>query len=71
MGATRREGVVGGDLACFDAPNLYVLGSAVFPTSGQANPTLSIVALAARLAETLAAVPVAASLTRPLANAHA
>jgi len=69
MGANRREGVVDGDLACFDAPNLFVLGSAVFPTSGQANPTLSIVAFAARLAEKLAAV--ASPVTRPKASVHA
>lgn len=30
--------------------NLYVAGSAVFSTSGWANPTLTIVALAHRLA---------------------
>jgi len=71
MGSHRREGVVDGDLACFDAPNLYVLGSAAFPTSGQANPTLSIVAFAARLAEKLAAAPTLPSLTRPRASAHA
>jgi choline dehydrogenase-like flavoprotein len=29
--------------------NLYVAGSAVFATSSQANPTLTIVALALRL----------------------
>ena len=34
-----------------DHPNLYVMGSAVFPTSGTANPTLTIAALALRLAE--------------------
>ena len=71
MGANRREGVVDGDLACFDAPNLTVLGSAVFPTSGQANPTLSIVAFAARLADKLAAAPAPSSVTRPQASAHA
>jgi choline dehydrogenase-like flavoprotein len=54
MGATAREGVVDGDLRCFDAPNLYVASSSVFPTSGQANPTLSIVAFAVRLAGRLA-----------------
>jgi choline dehydrogenase-like flavoprotein len=54
MGATRAEGVVDGDLRCFDAPNLFVASSAVFPTSGQANPTLSIIAFAVRLAEHLA-----------------
>jgi choline dehydrogenase-like flavoprotein len=70
MGGTRADGVVDGDLRCFDAPNLYVASSAVFPTSGQANPTLSIVAFAARLAAKLAAD----SAQRPAlmtANAHA
>lgn len=42
-------GIVSPTLATFDSPNLYVAGSAVFPTSGQANPTLSAVALALRL----------------------
>ncbi|MFV0282113.1 MAG: GMC oxidoreductase [Rhodoblastus sp.] len=54
MGANRAEGVVDRNLRCFDAPNLFVASSAVFPTSGQANPTLSIIAFAVRLAEYLA-----------------
>ena len=54
MAGSQREGVVDRDLRCFDIDNLFVASSAVFPTSGQANPTLSIVALAARLAERLA-----------------
>jgi choline dehydrogenase-like flavoprotein len=33
--------------------NLYVAGSSVFSTAGQANPTLTIVALAVRLADHL------------------
>jgi choline dehydrogenase-like flavoprotein len=33
--------------------NLHVAGAAVFPTSSQANPTLTAVALALRLAERL------------------
>jgi choline dehydrogenase-like flavoprotein len=36
-----------------DVENLYVAGSAVFPTSGYTNPTLTIVAMAARLADHL------------------
>jgi choline dehydrogenase-like flavoprotein len=54
MGAHRREGVVDADLKCFDSPNLYVASTAVLPTSGQANPTLTTVALALRLSERLA-----------------
>lgn len=36
--------------AVFDLPNLFIASSAVFPTSGNANPTLTIVAMAVRLA---------------------
>ena len=58
IGATRmaeREelGVVDRDGKVFGIDNLYIAGSSVFPTSGHANPTLMIVALAVRLADTL------------------
>ncbi|WP_419150623.1 GMC oxidoreductase [Nocardia vinacea] len=33
--------------------NLFIAGSSVFPTTGHANPPLTIVALAVRLADTL------------------
>jgi len=55
MAASSRDGVVDVNLATFGVTNLYVASSAVFPTSGQANPTLTIVAFAARLAQYLAA----------------
>jgi choline dehydrogenase-like flavoprotein len=35
--------------------NLYVAGSAVYPTTGYVNPTLTVVALALRLADHLKA----------------
>jgi choline dehydrogenase-like flavoprotein len=46
-------GVVDVDLQVHGVPGLFVLGGSVFPTSGYANPTLTIVALAMRLAEHL------------------
>jgi choline dehydrogenase-like flavoprotein len=56
MGASARTGVVDRDGKVFDVSNLYVAGSAAFPTSSQANPTLTIVALALRLAGHLGAI---------------
>jgi choline dehydrogenase-like flavoprotein len=49
MGANRNEGVVDRDLRCFDSANLFIVSTAVLPTSGQANPTLTAIALAMRL----------------------
>jgi choline dehydrogenase-like flavoprotein len=46
-------GVVDHRCRLHEATNAYVASSAVFPTSGQANPTLTIVALAIRLADHL------------------
>jgi choline dehydrogenase-like flavoprotein len=56
MGASPTSGVVDGNGKVFGVNNLYVAGSATFPTSSQANPTLTIVALALRLAEHLRGV---------------
>lgn len=44
------QGVVDADARVFGTPNLYVAGSAIFPTSSQANPTLTAIAFALRLA---------------------
>jgi choline dehydrogenase-like flavoprotein len=59
MGALRmathpQEGIVNPDSRIHTVDNLYVAGCAVFPTGGYANPTLTIVALALRLADHLA-----------------
>lgn len=46
-------GVTDRNCAVHGMQNLFVAGSSVFPTAGQANPTLTIVALALRLADHL------------------
>lgn len=53
MASSARSGVVDGNCTVFDCPNVYVASSAVFPTGSHANPTLTIVALALRMAEHL------------------
>ena len=50
MGVDPRYSVVDSNCRVHDVQNLFIASSAVFPTSGQANPTLTIVALALRLA---------------------
>ena len=60
MGTTRmasgpREGVVDADCRVHGSDNLFIAGSSVFPTTGNANPTLTIVALALRLSDHLQA----------------
>lgn len=58
MGATRmavsaKNGVVNEHCRVHGVQNLYVAGSSVFPTSGIANPTLTLLALALRLGDHL------------------
>ncbi len=53
MAADPRQGVVDANCRVHGLDNLYVAGSSVFVTSGCANPTLTIVALALRLADHL------------------
>lgn len=53
MGRDAATSVVNADLQAHDVPNLYLLSSAAFVTAGLANPTLTIVALALRLADHL------------------
>lgn len=47
------DGVVNEDCRAHGITNLYFAGCSVFPTGGHANPTLTIVALAIRLADHL------------------
>jgi choline dehydrogenase-like flavoprotein len=62
MSASPASGVVDTDCRVHGLGNLYVAGSSIFPTVGHANPTLVIVALAARLADHLRGVATATRL---------
>lgn len=53
MGEDPTHSVVDANGRLHEVNNLYIAGSSVFPTSSQANPTLTIVALALRLGEHL------------------
>lgn len=60
MGATRmgtdaKTSVCDADGRVHGMANLWIAGSSVFPTPGAANPTLTLVALALRLADTIKA----------------
>jgi choline dehydrogenase-like flavoprotein len=62
MGTTRMhsdptQGVVDANCRVHGIDNLYMAGGSVFSTAGSANPTLTMVALAARLAEHLKGLP--------------
>lgn len=62
MGGTRMavretDGVVDTDCRVFGTENVYLAGASTFPTGGMANPTLTLIALALRLADHLAPSP--------------
>ncbi len=53
MSASPAAGIVDKNARLHTVENLYIAGSAIFPTGGYANPTLTIVALSLRLADHL------------------
>jgi choline dehydrogenase-like flavoprotein/nucleoside-diphosphate-sugar epimerase len=53
MSKRPEDGVVDTNCKVHGVDGLYIAGSSVFPTAGHANPTLTILALALRLAEHL------------------
>ncbi|MCG8054919.1 MAG: GMC family oxidoreductase [Candidatus Thiodiazotropha endolucinida] len=53
MGDSPSESVVDAECRSHDMSNLFVVGASVFPTSGTANPTLTVAALALRASETI------------------
>jgi len=54
MGVDPHSSVVDANCRVHSVNNLYVAGSSVFPTSSQANPTLTLIALSLRLGRHLA-----------------
>lgn len=56
MAANPSEGVTDSFGLLYGTPNVYIASSAIFSTSGQANPTLTMVALAIRQAEHIASL---------------
>lgn len=72
MGRDPTSSVADADAAVHGLPNLHVASSAVFCSSGQANPTFSAVALALRLADHLSRAPTPPSTgSAPAPGAHA
>ena len=55
MGTAPENSVVDADHRIWGVPNLFIADGSVCPTQGSANPALTIMALASRLAERLAA----------------
>jgi choline dehydrogenase-like flavoprotein len=53
MGTNPQTSVVNADCRLHSVHNLFVAGSAAFPTSSQANPTLTLIALSLRLGKHL------------------
>ena len=70
MGSDRERSVVDADHRAWEVPNLFIADGSVMPTQGSANPALTIMALASRLAERLAlkrtGAPAARRPRRPL-----
>jgi choline dehydrogenase-like flavoprotein len=60
MGTSPEDSVVDADHRAWSVPNLLIADGSVMPTQGAANPALTIMALASRLAERLAAKRVSA-----------
>jgi choline dehydrogenase-like flavoprotein len=51
MGSDRATSVVDADGRSWDIPNLWICDGSLFPTCGGVNPSLTIQALACRIAE--------------------
>ncbi|MBV9474414.1 MAG: hypothetical protein JO206_15735 [Solirubrobacterales bacterium] len=54
MGSDPERSVVDSDHRTWEVPNLFIADGSVMPTQGSANPALTIMALASRLAQRMA-----------------
>ena len=53
MGSDPERSVIDSDHRAWGVPNLFIADGSVMPTQGSANPALTVMALASRLAERL------------------
>jgi choline dehydrogenase-like flavoprotein len=70
MGSDPERSVIDSDHRCWEVENLFVADGSVMPTQGSANPALTIMALASRLAGRLADKRVSGAERRPLSRAR-
>jgi hypothetical protein len=54
MGSDRKNSVIDKEQRSWDHPNLFLVGDGVFPSTGTANPTLTITALTFQAADVVA-----------------
>jgi len=69
MGADPKTSVVDADGRSWDIPNLWICDGSLFPTSGGVNPSLTIQALACRMADRIGALARQGTLSRERAPA--
>jgi len=65
MGSDPERSVVDSDHRAWEVPNLFIADGSVMPTQGSANPAITIMALASRLAERLTAKRIGSSQAPP------
>jgi len=53
MGTDARASVVGPDLRCHHVPNVSVVSTSTFPSAGSVNPTMTLMQLALRTADSI------------------
>jgi choline dehydrogenase-like flavoprotein len=56
MGFTPEDSVADTNGRTWDVPNLWICDGSLFPTGGGANPSLTIMALACRIGDRIAAI---------------